>query len=91
MNPPLAPRLRSLIGVDQLGRVLLLGAAIALWTPLHGCASTESTASQEAGPPPEGFETWEEYGKAKDREYEEFERNKRAHEMSRPRVPGGPR
>jgi hypothetical protein len=58
--------------------------------PLHGCASTQTTASQEQGPPPEGFETWEDYGKAKDREYADFERDKQTYQMSRPRVPGAP-
>jgi hypothetical protein len=65
--------------------LLLLGIGLA------GCESAERTTSMaETGPPPDGYETWEDYYKATDADYEKFEQDVEVHRMNRPRVPGAP-
>lgn len=72
-------------------RLLVIGTAVAWAAGALGCASSETTdrAAAEQGPPPEGFETWEDYWQAKDQEFKDFERDRREFQMTRPRVPGG--
>jgi len=72
-----------------LGSVLLLA-------PLPGCRATGDPAADEpvvdtSGPPPEGYATWEDYWKAKDREYRDFEHDVNMLELKRQRTPGAPR
>ena len=70
---------------------VFLGAALIAAGVAGGCSSAPRTASSAGdGPPPEGYETWEDYWQAKDREYEDFERDRRGFKLTRPRVPGGP-
>lgn len=69
---------------------VFLGAALVAAGVAGGCSSAPRTASAGDGPPPEGYETWEDYWQAKDREYEDFERDRREFKLTRPRVPGGP-
>ena len=75
-------------------RVLAALGALVLLAPL-GCETpTEAAAADQldtSGPPPEGYATWDEYWKGKDREYRDFEHDVRGLEMSRQRTPGAPR
>ncbi len=78
-----------------------LVAAIGVSIPLVGCATTPESAensgapgaqgASETQPPPEGYATWEDYWKAKDKDYRDFDRDVRRHQMDRPVVPGLPR
>ncbi len=72
-----------------------LGAAIGVSMPLAGCTTTpetsETSEAPETQPPPEGYATWEDYWKAKDKDYRDFDRDVRRHQMDRPVVPGLPR
>ena len=69
-------------------RTLVLMAVIA-WPALGGCATTGSGATADLGPPPEGYEDWDDYWKDQDHRYRAFERDRQKHEMDRQRLPGG--
>ena len=71
--------------------VLLLGAATVSITALSGCATTPEVVRQTDGPPPEGYETWEDYWRSMDRQSAKFEQDVRTHRMTRPNIPGSPR
>ena len=90
MIRPLKPQ--SFLRHATLGCVLGLGLMLVYGSVLGGCASSQSTASaDQEGPPPEGYETWDDYWKGKDKDYSDFDADVQRHRMTRPDVPGARR
>jgi len=81
---------------SRWARACSAGTLAALLLFPGGCETTQETeppagsvsAAAEQGPPPEGYETWEDYWKAKDKDYRDFEHDMKIKEMRRPVVPG---
>ena len=72
--------------------MLVALTTLALLAPIPGCATTpDAGPADTSGPPPEGHASWDDYWKAKDREYRDFERDVRTLELKRQRTPGAPR
>ena len=74
-----------------LGCVLGLSLTLVIAPTLGGCASSQSTAAADQGEPPEGYETWDDYWKAKDKDYRDFDHDMKTQRMNRPQVPGANR
>jgi len=70
---------------------LALGAALVALGPvgLGGCASEEKLDT--SGPPPEGYEDWDEYWAAQDAMQRDLENTGQRLDMNRPSSPGDPR
>ena len=72
------------------GTATSLLLAVVLLAPITGCQTTPEPVDT-SGPPPVGYATWDDYWKAKDRAYRDFERDVQMQEMKRQRTPGTPR
>ena len=86
---PVATRNKPSWVMIVISTLLPTGAIIALSMPGGGCATPPSTAAVDPGEPPEGYASWDDYWADKDREYVDFERDRRRYQMERQRLPGG--
>ncbi len=83
----LAPALTRRL--PPIAAALLAVALLAFPIASAGCASTQTASAADLGEPPQGYDSWDDYWEDKDREYREFERDRRAYQLQRPRLPGG--
>ncbi|MHC5024165.1 MAG: hypothetical protein ACYTGG_09680 [Planctomycetota bacterium] len=83
--PGQTPRARRWLSAAAVLVIALAGGG------LVGCESTERSASAgELGPPPDGYETWDDYYREQDADARKLEHDAAVQQMKQPRVPGAP-